>query len=168
MKYKIFFILIDILTSILTTIVIYILSKVFFVAPYKRHKELNLKIRKLKNNFEDPNKYNNYDSMNIQRIGEQLKELKAILDMIDETLEENPIFAFLFDYKQLKSHIVLLFEYNRNPIMLPESKKFDANYRMDLNAVFKKANYIMKIPKRLILFLILLAIVIGVILIIKF
>lgn len=158
----------DILTSILTTIVTYILSKILFVTPYKRHKDIKLKIRKLKTTFEDPNNYDRDDPINLQRIGEQLNDLKMILDLIDETLKENPIFAFLFNYKQLQIHIVLLFEYNRNPIMLPESKEFNVNYRMDLDAVFNKITYIMMIPKRLILFLVFLAIIISLILIIRF
>ena len=48
-------------------------------------------------------------------------DIKEILDMIDETIETNKIFSFLFGYNELRIYIQLLFEYNRNPIMLTES-----------------------------------------------
>lgn len=141
---------------IITTILATILSKIFFIKPLKRHQEIKSKIIKLRNNFIDTNNRNQYDSMTIRIIERQFKDIKEILDMIDETIETNKIFSFLFGYNELRIYIQLLFEYNRNPIMLTESKEFKEDYRMNLDFLFKKIMKMMKLTGKILIILVVL------------
>ena len=143
--------ILNITTPIITTILIAILSKIFFIEPLKRHKEIKSKIIKLKNNFIDTNNSNKYDSMTIRIIESQVDSFKEILELIDETIENNKIFAFLFGYKKSRTYISLLFEYNRNSIMLQENKIFENDYRMDKCLIFKKIKNIIDFQKRVLM-----------------
>lgn len=154
--------ILNIIIAILSPIILSGLSKIFFIEPLKMHKEISKKITKLKNNFTDTNNRNKCDSMTIGIIEKQFNALKEILDMIDEIIETNKIFAFLFRYKELRMYVVILFEYNRNPIMLKEQKEFNDDYRMDINLVFKKIISIINFQKRVLMIFICLLVIVSI------
>ena len=145
--------------SVIGSIVYAIIYRILCIDAYKEHKENYHKLMCLKRNFKDPN--DTYPiNPDVNLIGKQLCQIKELSDKIDKMRDIHPVFSFFFNYSKLHRNVVLLFEYNRNLIMLPKQKFFEDDYRMDLNKAFKKTELLMKVQIRLYIFIFILMIAI--------
>lgn len=146
----------DIFVSLFSSIGFSILSIVFFIKPYSKHREIYAKVLKLSRIYRD--------SRNNGFLGPKIdfKQTDYITEIIDDLQKQQDLhhfFSFLFDYDKIISNMKFLFDYTRDPIMLPKDKKFEEDYLIDTNKFFniikRKMNFQ---PRILILFIILLII----------
>ena len=138
----------DLIISVIGSLISALIYRILCIDAYKEHKEIYHKLMCLKRDFKDPNNTNPINP-DVNLIGKQLHQIKELSDKIIKMQDIHPFFSFIFNYSELHRSIVLLFEYNRNQIMLPEQKFFEDDYRMDLNKAFKKTKLLMKIHIRL-------------------
>lgn len=129
---------IEVIVTLVGTAIIGILS-LLFAKPYKKYSEIYKEVLKLKRNYDEPRKLFSSlggNTLAINKIGKQQSEILDIIDKVQEQIDLHPYYSKLFKYYDLKSSLYFLFEYNRNPIMLPKDKEFEEDYRMDLDKFF--------------------------------
>ena len=149
------------LSGILSGLFLSILSGIIiivFKTPYKKNRVVFEKILKLEREYQDPNDLES-GSIKINYIVEQMKQIQEIQDLIESQKQTNKFLYWLFNYKYLYGNLYALFEYIRNPIMLPQDMVYKETFRLDAVYFFadlkKEAN---KPQKRILIFVLLIAI----------
>ncbi len=131
----------------------------FCLKPYQEHKKTYAKIMALKRNYKDP-KFTKPINPDIGLIEKQGNDIIEIINRIDEMIDLHSKFAWFFDYKMIRDEIWLLFEYNRNPIMLKKQKIFEDSYTMDIDLLFNKIKKHMNFQKRVLFLFIIFSIIV--------
>ncbi len=88
----------------------------------------------------------------------QLDEIKIVIDSVDEELD-HPLSSRFYNYAKIRVLLLLLFEYIRDPIQLPQSKEFEDNIVLDTDNFFKRIKKELRVPKYKIFVLALLFII---------
>lgn len=157
---------IGVIVTLVGTAIIGVFS-ILFAKPYKRYSEIYKEVLKLKGNYDEPRKLFSSlggKSMAINNIEKQQSEILNIVNEVQEQIELHPYYSKLFKYYDLRSSLYFLFEYNRNPIMLPKDKEFEDDYRMDLDKFFDGLIKNIKFPLRKVIIISVMTLVVAVIL----
>lgn len=150
----------NIFVSLSSSIGISILSIIFFIKPYSKHRKMYAKIMKLSRIYRD-SRNNGFLEPKID-----FKQGDYIIEIIDDLHKQRDLhhfFSFLFDYDKIIFNMKFLFDYTRDPIMLPKDKKFEENYLMDTNKLFNTIKRKMNFQPRILIFFIILLIILSLI-----